>query len=105
MNYIETDREDVANYMKNMLLARRQSLEYRNQVQVQDRMRQESEKQMQKQREESDRELSTLAHKDVIEYQAKEREERRKSLAIRIVEDRKQKQAGILTINQLYSIY
>jgi len=91
----ETDRNDVAQYMQSMLLARRQSLEYRNQVALQDRLRVEGEKQMQKENTAKDRELSRLAYQDVQEHQAKEREDRRRSLALRIVEDRKQKEVDI----------
>lgn len=91
----ETDRNDVAQYMQSMLLARRQSLEYRNQVALQDRLRVEGEKQMQKESAAKDRELIRLAYQDVQEHQAKEREDRRRSLALRIVEDRKQKEVDI----------
>lgn len=60
--------------------------------QFQERMRQEGEKHLV---DDDDRELSLQAWKDVQAYQEQMREERRRSLAQRLVDARKQKEAEL----------
>jgi len=91
----ELDRQDIAQYKKSLIDARRQSLEYRNQTEYQERMRLQGEKQAVKALEDANRELSEQAWRDVKSSQAKEREERRKSVANRLVESRKQNELAL----------
>lgn len=91
----ELDRQDVLQYKQSLINARRQSLEYRNQTEYQERMRLQGEKQAAKAIDDANRELSEQAWRDVKAYQAKEREERRKSLANRLVESRKQNEIAL----------
>lgn len=80
------DREDVKNYRQKILDARRQSLEYRNQTEFQERMRQEGEKQAQLVAEQADHELREKAWQDVRAYREQQRAEQRKSLAWRLAD-------------------
>ena len=86
----ELERKDVENYNQSLINARRQSLEYRNQIAIQDRMRKEGEAAAASELAAADRELRLAGMKDADEYQEKLDEERRKSLSFRLVESRKQ---------------
>lgn len=86
----ELERNDVENYNQSLIDARRQSLEYRNQVAIQDRMRKEGELAAAAELAAADRELTLAGMKDAAEYKEKLNEERRKSLSFRLVESRKQ---------------
>lgn len=82
----DLDREDVQNYRQMIADARRQSLEYRNQFEYQERMRQEGERQAQRLADIADRELREAAWRDVQNYRAEQRAEQRKSMAWRIAD-------------------
>jgi len=86
----ELERNDIENYKQSLADARRQSLEYRSQTEIQDRMRREGEAAAAAELAAADRELRVAAMKDVDEYKEKMAEDRRKSLSFRLVESRKQ---------------
>lgn len=85
----EADREDVKTYMQSIVSARRQSLAYRGQADLQERLRLEGQTAAQQAAEREDRELALAAMLDVKDHISKEREAARKSLAFRLVEARK----------------
>lgn len=82
----DLDRQDVQNYKQMIADARRQSLEYRNQTEYQERMRQEGVRQDQRLVDIADRELREAAWRDVQEYRENQRAEQRKSMAWRIAD-------------------
>jgi hypothetical protein len=82
----DLDREDVQNYRQMIADARRQSLEYRNQTEYQERMRLEGERQAQQLADVADRELRDAAWRDVQAYREQQRAEQRKSMAFRIAD-------------------
>jgi hypothetical protein len=91
----QQDMQDVETYVQKIANDRRQSLEYRNQLEFQERMRLEGERYNQLEKEAIDRELTVAAWQDVQAYQERCREERRQSLAQRLVESRQQKQRSL----------
>lgn len=96
----ELERSDVENHKQSIIDSRRQSLEYRSQTGIQDRIRREGEAAAASELEAADRELRRAAIKDVDDYKEMQSQERRKSLSFRLVESRKQHEMEITAHQQ-----
>lgn len=86
----QNDRKDVEEYRLKIQAERRQSLAYRNHQEATYRSQQAEKHRQELEQRAQDRELSDLAWKDVQNYQAKQREAARKSLANRLAESARQ---------------
>lgn len=92
----EEDRAAVAKYKQDEDDARRESTQYRNQVEVQEAMRKEGIRKQEHKQLVEDLQLKHDAWLDVQNYQQSLRDERRKSIAMRLVHSRKQKEAALI---------
>lgn len=92
----EEDRAAVAQYNAEQEEARRASIQYRNEVERQEAMRLDGLKQQDLAEETRDYQLKHAAWQDVQNYQASLRDERRKSIAMRLVMSRKQKETALM---------
>jgi len=92
----ELDRKDMANYRQRIQEACRQSLEYRNQQNFQERLRMEGVQHSISLVEQSDREIRYEGWKDVRKYQETQRDAARHSLAWRLADAHRQQEIALV---------
>jgi hypothetical protein len=92
----EEDRAAVAKYKQDEEEARRASMQYRNQVELQEAMRKDGLRKQELEQTVQDLQVKHDDWVDVQNYQQSLRDERRKSIAMRLVHSRKQKEAALM---------
>mmetsp|Transcript_25568 Transcript_25568/g.42866 ORF Transcript_25568/g.42866 Transcript_25568/m.42866 type:complete len:619 (-) Transcript_25568:241-2097(-) len=97
----EFDRKDVQNYRNRLQEARRQSVQYRNEMAAQERDRTAAEAMAQREIDEANHQLDVEAWQDVRAYQERERLAQRKSVSNRLAEAQRQKETDLETHREL----